>query len=360
MKFIPGLKLSERFFTKAVRPLIKKHFPDLSYASARLGWGSDVIGFDTPMSMDHGWGPQLTVFLSENDHEKYGKPLDELFANNLPFTIAGFPTHFDEPLSDGGVMAHKLTYPIRHKVEVTTVARFFEAYLGINIYRPLTSNIWLTIPQQRLRTLHDGRIFHDDTGLLTEQRAKFHWYPHDLWLYLLANQWRRIDQDGPFIGRTGSVGDVIGARLLAARLVREIMRLSFLMERQYAPYAKWFGSAFQQLALAPGLSPIFIQILDARKWQDIEALLSKAYVIIGTTHNALKITPEVDPEVTPFYNRPFLVPKADRYVKTLLNQIQDPAVKELPPHLGNIDQFVDHTDILDDINFIRKLQPLYH
>ncbi len=65
VKFMPGLKLSERFFTEAGRPLINKYFPDPTYTSARLGWGSDVIGFDTPiMSMDHGWGPQPDPIIS--------------------------------------------------------------------------------------------------------------------------------------------------------------------------------------------------------------------------------------------------------------------------------------------------------
>ena len=33
------------------------------------------------------------------------------------------------------------------------------------------------------------------------------------------------------------------------------MRLAFLMERQYAPYAKWLGPAFARLACAPRLTP---------------------------------------------------------------------------------------------------------
>ena len=36
-------------------------------------------------------------------------------------------------------------------------------------------------------------------------------------------------------------------RLTAALLVRDVMRLAFLIERQYAPYAKWFGTGFARL-----------------------------------------------------------------------------------------------------------------
>ena len=53
--FIPGLELSARFYREAVRPLLDARFPGLRHAAARLGRGSDVLGFDTEMSMDHDW-----------------------------------------------------------------------------------------------------------------------------------------------------------------------------------------------------------------------------------------------------------------------------------------------------------------
>jgi hypothetical protein len=35
------------------------------------------------------------------------------------------------------------------------------------------------------------------------------------------------------MGRAGYVGDELGAALIGSRLVRDMMRLCFLMERQY-------------------------------------------------------------------------------------------------------------------------------
>ena len=188
--FIPGLKLSEYFFREAIFPMVSEKFPNLKYSAARLEWGSDVIGFDTPMSMDHGWGPRMTIFLSPQDYEDYNQQLDTYFANNLPFQIHGFPTNFGEILSPGCLMKNKEDYPIYHMVTITTPENFFAEYLGVDIHNPLTPNTWLTLPQQRLRTIRSGRIFHDDLRSLAKLREKFHWYPHDLWLYLMANQWR--------------------------------------------------------------------------------------------------------------------------------------------------------------------------
>ena len=43
------------------------------------------------------------------------------------------------------------------------------------------------------------------------------------------------------------MGDELGSAVLGARLVESAMRLAFLMERTYAPYVKWFGTAFARL-----------------------------------------------------------------------------------------------------------------
>jgi hypothetical protein len=359
MEFMPGLQLSERLYTKAIAPMLAKAFPELIYSAARLEWGSDVLGFDTPMSMDHGWGPKMTLFLNEEDAQVYQGELSEYFANHLPFQIDGFPTHFAEPLEDGGVMAQKESYPIRHQISITTPEQFFESYLGIDIHQRLTPETWLTIPQQRLRTLRSGRIYYDGLGCLEEMRERLHWYPHDLWLYLMANQWQRIDQEEPFVGRTGSLGDEMGSKLIAARLIKDLVRLGFLMEKQYAPYSKWFGRAYQELKIAPQTSPLFDAILASQDWEARQSHLSQAYLLMAEAHNALNVTPLLNPQVSYFHDRPFLVPHSARFVEALLNEILDPAVKSLPPRLGSIDQIVDNTEVLDTIPRCQKLKTLY-
>ncbi len=359
MKFIPGLKLSEYFFKEAIAPLLAEQFPNLIYSAARLEWGSDVIGFDTAMSMDHGWGPKMTLFLKKDDYQAYHQEIDQFLANHLPFEVHGFPTHFGEPLQDGGKMALKTTYPLHHMVSITTPARFFKDYLGVDILQPLEPAVWLTLPQQRLRTVRAGRIYHDGLGTLADVRERFHWYPHDLWLYLMANQWQRVDQDEPFLGRTGDVGDELGSRLIAARLIQDLMRLAFLMEKQYPPYHKWFGTAFAQLDLSPHLTPIFKSVLDSRIWKTRESHLTEAYLLMAEAHNQLEITPHIKAEMSDFHQRPYKVLQSSRFVNALLDQIKDPAVKALPQRLGSIDQISDNTDVLDEIERCKKLKILY-
>ncbi|OIO22581.1 hypothetical protein AUJ65_05865 [Candidatus Micrarchaeota archaeon CG1_02_51_15] len=70
MNFIKGKKLSELFFKEIVEPILKEHYPNLKYSAGLLGPGSDVLGFDTPRSTDHDWGPRLVLFLEKKTLEK--------------------------------------------------------------------------------------------------------------------------------------------------------------------------------------------------------------------------------------------------------------------------------------------------
>ena len=51
--FMKGRNLSELFYKEAVHPIMEEDYPDLVYSAAHIGWGSDVLGFDTEQSMDY-------------------------------------------------------------------------------------------------------------------------------------------------------------------------------------------------------------------------------------------------------------------------------------------------------------------
>src|SRR6185437_15826171 len=99
--------------------------------------------------------------------------------------------------------------PINHRIEIHTVRGFFDNYLGFDIDQELTPAVWLSCPEQKLATVTAGRIFKDAVGL-NEVRQRFAYYPNDVWLYLLACQWTRIEQEEHLMGRAGFVGDEIG------------------------------------------------------------------------------------------------------------------------------------------------------
>lgn len=348
LPFVKGLELCQTFFAEAVRPLLNHHFPALRYAAGRLGGGSDVLGFDTPQSRDHDWGPRLTLFLSEEDLASQAPTIDQMLRQELPLTVLGYPTNYGRHPDGTTNLEFTHQHPVNHLVELTTAARFFKVYLALDIQRPMQPIDWLLLPAQKLATVRYGRLFHDEVGEVTAVREQLHFYPHDIWLYVLAGQWNRLAQEEPFVGRTGDVGDDLGSRLIAARQIQNLMRLAFLLEKAYAPYIKWFGTAFAQLPCAVDLLPLFDQVWQATDWSQREQALNQAYLYLARWHNELKLTEFLPEEEGWFYERPYRIIHTDRYANALYDQIQDPQVRALPRGLGSLDQLCDSTDILSN------------
>ncbi|MBZ0301445.1 MAG: DUF4037 domain-containing protein [Anaerolineae bacterium] len=364
-EFIPGLELSRAFFAELVQPVLEAEFPDLRYDAALIDSGSEVLGFDTPLSRDHHWGPRVSLYVSEEELTGAADAIGEVFRQRLPYTFRGYPTSFEEIPDEPGILRFepKTSGPVQHRIEVTTVGRFVRGYLGYawqpgRIPEPPD---WLTFPQQKLRTLTAGGVFHAGLGEVPALRQQFAWYPRDVWLYLLAAGWTRIGQEEPFVGRTGDVGDELGSRILAARLVRDLMQLGFLMERQYAPYAKWFGTAFARLACSPRLSPILNAALDSEDWHERERHLAAAYGVVADLHNALGLTDPLPAEVSSFHERPYQVIHGERFAEALMNQVQDEAVRRLAAGrmIGAIDQFSDSTDLREAAWLRGRIRALY-
>lgn len=359
-EFIPGLKLSEMFYREVVNPILASNFPAVQYSAGLLGSGSEVLGFDTMQSTDHHWGPRLQVFLSDEEHATYAKPIDVALNKQLPHQFHGYSTSFGPPDQIGvRLMINIESGPVSHGVEITTIRSFFEYYLGMNPADEMKVLDWLTIPEQRLMSVTAGRVYHDGLGRLDKVRQKFSYYPRDVWLSLLTSQWTSIAEEEAFIGRTGELDDELGSRIIAARQVRALMKVCFLMERRYAPYIKWFGTAFRQLTCSKKLAPVFGAILRAESWHEREQYLSRAYSIVAEMHNALSITQPLDTKVSSFYSRPYQVIHAERFANEIRLAIKDPEVRKISVSIGSTDQFVDCTDIMSEPRLFKRLRIMF-
>ena len=360
--FVKGLELSGLFFEEAVRPVLSSEFPGLRYAAGLLGSGSEVLGFDTEMSADHGWGPRVDLFLAEDDFAAAGA-VREALSRGLPHSFRGYPTSFTEPdPSDNGtqLLEARDAGPVSHKVELMTVRGFFLNYLAFDTRDEIEPADWLTFPEQKLRTVRSGAIFHDELGL-EESRQKFSYYPRDVWLYQLASVWARVGQEEHLMGRAGLAGDEIGSALIGARLVRDLMRLCFLMERAYAPYPKWFGTAFERLACAASLSPSLRAALAADTWQERERHLAVAYERVAVMHNALGLTDALPTQPRDFFGRPFRVIALHGFSEALLTPITDERVRRIAARrpVGGIDLFSDSTDLVSHASWRATVRKLY-
>ena len=359
-KFIPGLKLSKLFYERTVKPIVTNAFPRVQYSAALIGWGSEVLGFDTSVSRDHHWGPRVLLFLSERDYPKLKDKISRGLSTALPYEFMGYSTNYSKPEPNGVRHPVKTNNgPVDHMINIYTVRSFFKARLGFDLKQRIAVADWLTFPQQRLLELTSGEVYYDGLGQLATARARLEYYPKDIWLYMLAAQWTRISQEEAFVGRAGHVGDELGSQIVAARLVREIMKLSFLMERTYTPYSKWLGTAFSRLKIARPLTQILRRVLLAKTWKTREKWLSQAYSLIATQHNALNITAPLSTKTSDYYSRPYSVIFAERFAAAIKQSIKDPQVKKIQTGIGSIDQFTDSTDLIEDLALIRKLRCAY-
>jgi hypothetical protein len=361
--FVPGLRLCEGFYWEAVRPILDDHFPSLLHASALIGSGSEVFGFDDKMSADHHWGPRVLLFLGEEDHRRQAQAIQNVLAHHLPYQFRGYPTNFTQPDPDdnGTQLLQAIDAgPVNHRVSSYTMRGFFLEYLGFDIQHTLEPADWLTFSEQKLRTIAAGAIYHDEVGLQSVC-SRFAYYPRDTWLYLLAAGWARIGQEDHLMGRAGMAGDEVGSALIGSRLVRDIMRLCFLMEQTYAPYAKWFGTAFKQLPCAEDLWPILQRALRAEMWKTRERYLVEAYEYVAVMHNALQLTDPIPEQAVSFHGRPFQVVGLHGFADALLERIRDPIVKRIAQRspIGSIDQFSDSTDLVSDPFWRPVLKQLY-
>ena len=220
---------------------------------------------------------------------------------------------------------------------------------------------WLTFPQHKLRTLTQGAVYHSGLGELDAIRQRLHYYPRDVWLYLLACQWMRISQEEPFVGRAGDVGDDLGSRVIAARLVRDVMLLCFLMERVYAPYPKWFGTGFSKLTCAPELNTIFQPVFSAEHWRERQTMLGSVYNFVAEMHNALGLTDPLPTIPSSFHERPYVVIHGEVFAEALREKISDPEVRRIAEKtwIGSIDQLSDSTDLRENTGVREALKRLY-
>ena len=337
--FVPGWDLAHAFYDEVVGPAVRP----TPHAAALVGTGSDVLGYDTARSTDHGWGPRMHVFVGEEEVAGLAASVEAA----LPPTFRDWPTRYGWD-----------AVPVQSHVVVTSLGDWLTRHLGFDPRRGVGLLDWLAAPQQLLLEVTAGPVFHDDGGELAGVRDRLAWYPDALWRWLVGCQWRRLDQKEPFVGRTAEVGDEIGSRVIAARLVRDLMRLCLLLDRRYAPYTKWLGTAFARLDVAARLGPVLERTLAATNFPDREDALVEAFQVVARHHNEVGLTRPVPTAVGMFHSRPFRVLGSSRFVDACLEAVDDEWLRSLPP-VGAVDQFVDSTDVVSYVERARLVASLF-
>jgi hypothetical protein len=358
-EFIPGITLCESFYDEVAKPILETHFSRLSYSAGILGWSSEVLGYDDLTSTDHNWGPRFQLFLSRHDYDEFADQISDVLSKELPLEFRGYPTNFGVSVQgDQRAMARIVSGPVDHKIDIHTVEDYLERYLGLKHEGELSVADWLSFSEHKLLAVTRGKVFHDGLGTLAKLPERFSYYPRDVWLYILAAQWSKVGEEETFVGRCAQIGDELGSISIAARQVRNLMHLCFIMEKQYAPYSKWFGKAFSELRCGDEMGPILKKATLSSSWAKREAYLSKSYEAVARMHNELRITRPLLAK-TELHGRPFYVIRAARFAAEIMSVIDSEEVKQLRLQIGSVNQLIDSDEQISNPALCNMLKQLY-
>ena len=351
-----GLDLSESFFNECALPLLQKHYPDLRYSAGLIGWGSDVLGYDDAVSADHNWGPRFYLFLRDEDEGKK-QELYEMFVKNLPYEHRGYSVNFAK--SDGVDHMKPITEGrVKPLIDILTVDEYLaDWYLGTNDLESLFDLDWLTLSEHRLLGVTSGKLFKDDLGF-KERLKKLHYYPENVRLYLIASNWSIIAEEQAFVRRCADVGDNIGSALVCGRIADRLMRLAFLYCKKYAPYSKWFGTAFSALPINNELKDAILKAVTAYDIETRENEIVRAQKLTADLHNDAGITKLVDIKITDYYDRDIKVIFTDKIADAIKEKLNGTGLEKYP-YIGSLCGVANLNHLWDCLPLMKKAKIIY-
>ena len=234
-----GLELCEAFYREHGVPMLTAEFPDLLpyLAIGLLGSGSECFGYDDALSRDHDFEPGFCLLLPDESI------VDSRAAFRLERAYDRLPREFmgvrRSPVPPVGARRHG----------VIRIADFLEEHTGTADGR-LSLRAWLSVPEQALAEVTNGRLFRDDFGLMTQKREALATLPEAVRRKKLAGELLLLGQAGQYnYPRCLLRGDLAAAQLAIIEFARAAMHAAFLLERRYLPYYKWCFRALRALPL---------------------------------------------------------------------------------------------------------------
>lgn len=247
---ITGLELSQRYWEKYGRPLLRQKYPQYAgrIAAGLVGHGSECYGFDDRYSRDHDFGPRFCLWLTDDDYAEIGSQLQEDY-DSLPKRFMGYSLEASAstPRSQG---EHRRSGVFR-------IGDFFESITGLR-HAPGDDEplLWLNMDEATLAAATNGKVFADPLGAFSSSRQGFKNMPDDVRLALISQRAGMISQSGQYnFPRMSARGDTAAAILCISQFAEAVSSLVFLINNPltvgYAPYYKWRFAALRGISARP-------------------------------------------------------------------------------------------------------------
>lgn len=233
-----GLELSEKYYEAYGRPMLETQFAAIlgQTAVGLVGQGSECLGFDDEISMDHDYGPSFCIWLPREVYEQYGVQMQAAY-DALPQDFMGFSGRITQEQGQG-------------RVGVLCLEDFYAGILGRDIV-PATKEEWLVLDEAALATATSGRVFEDRLGRFSAVRdGLLNYYPREVWIRRLVQSLAKAAQSGQYnYARAMKRGERIAAEMALTDFIRESMHVVYLLNRKYAPYDKWMRRGLKELSI---------------------------------------------------------------------------------------------------------------
>ena len=233
-----GLELAGKYYEAYGKTMIDEQFSDVAdqVAVGLVGQGSECLGFDDEISMDHDYGPSFCIWLPRDTYIQYGTQMQAAY-EALPQEFMGFSGRIVEDLGQG-------------RVGVLCLEDFYIGILGRDTV-PVTNQEWIDIAEENLATATNGKVFEDRLGKFSKIRnGLLQYYPKEVWIRRLVQSMAKAAQSGQYnYARAMKRGERITAEIALTEFIRESMKIVYLLNRKYAPYDKWMHRGMHDLAV---------------------------------------------------------------------------------------------------------------
>lgn len=240
-----GLELSERYYYAYGKKMVEEKFPKIKgrVAAGLVGQGSECLGFDDNISMDHDYGPSFCLWLTKEDYEIYGEAMMEEY-RKLPKDFEGARGRQESLHGDG-------------RVGVFCIPDFYYRLLGIEDV-PRDNKAWIRIPETALCTATNGKVFEDPLGEFTRIRnGLLEFYPEDVRIKKITARAAAMAQSGQYnYARAMKRRENVAAQLALAEFTKNAISMVYLLNKRYTPFYKWMHRGMRELPLLSEIGDI--------------------------------------------------------------------------------------------------------
>ena len=280
---IQGLELAEEFYECVAKESLFEAFEAFvpRMAIGLVGEGSECLGFDDTISMDHDWGPGFCIWLNHEDYKLIGKDLQDWY-ENLPTSYRGL----ERKIVDGS-----------GRVGVWCMDDFFEAHTGFKDVSEITNENFLhMIPDEGMSCILNGRVFHDPSEEFSRRRAAFcDAFTDRIWNRKIATSLIHLGKYGQYnYPRCMKRGDYVTAQMVLYKYIEELLKFVHYLNHVFPPYYKWLkmsASGLDKLAVLADLTDALADFADGREaWKEDASGVSDK--VVGTIEIIAKLIVE--------------------------------------------------------------------